>query len=122
MTIPRLLLTGRSSPLLLGELYRFPAKAQISKYLQIHHLTLIPFKSTEFEKSASRDKIEKIATLLNQMQHQSARDLTNVIQFVGAPEKSFLGALIDCAKASSIWAYTPSTADRSLFRKMGWNI
>ena len=121
MSIPRLLLTAAPSPLLLGELYCFPAQRQISQYLRIHHLTLIPFKRIGFDRFVAIETIEMIAIKLSQMQGQSPRDITNVIELVGGSKKTFLPALIDCANSLSIWRYMPPKVDQVVLRKMGWN-
>ncbi len=110
--IPKLL-AAPARKLLIGELYQFPENTKILLFLKVHHLTLAP---------SNQVKVAEVAKRLNIAKALSKTDIVNVVKEVGAPVKTFVPALIDCANASSMWVYAPSKADKVTLRDFGWNV
>lgn len=107
------LLAAPAKQLMIGELYQFPKASRISLFLKVHHLTL---------SSSDQVKVAEVAKRLHIAKAQSKTDIENVVKGIGAPVKTFVPALIDCANASSMWIYAPSKADKATLRDFGWNV
>lgn len=97
--------------LLIGELYRFPLKAQIESYLQAHHLIM----------KKKKCEIGKIASLLTKQEAHSEHDLINLLKSVEADVKDYLPVLKEISNGRQLWIYNPRPTDRLTLAMSGWN-